>query len=115
MPVTASDAGSRRAALEGLDVEVVRGAAPQRAVGVHLDEHRGDLEQRIGGGVKAAGLHVDRHRQVAAEAPRHERAAAAGGVGAVDRLRSPACLAGARRQPIRSPARSGTSSSAPNG
>ena len=60
-------------ALEGLHVEGVRRAAPEHAIRAHVDERRGDLQQRIGAGLKAARLDVDRHRQVAAEAPRHER------------------------------------------
>ena len=60
-------------ALEGLHVEVVGRAAPQRAIAVHVDEHQGDLEQRIRRDVEPARLHIDRHRQVTAKAPRHER------------------------------------------
>ena len=73
------DAGDRQRrriearAREGLHVVVVGGTAAQRAVGVHVDEHRRNLQQRVGRGVKAAALHIDHHRQVAAEAPRHER------------------------------------------
>ena len=60
------------AALEG-PARGTRCVAPRRSVPspIHVDEHRGDLEQRIGGGVKAAGLDVDRDRQVAAQAALH--------------------------------------------
>ena len=68
MPVTESDSRIEAGALERLHVIVVRGTAPERAVGVHVDEDRRDLEQRIGGGVEAARFHIDRHRQIAAEA-----------------------------------------------
>ena len=102
-------------AFERLDVEVMSGAAFQAAVAVHVDEHRRDLEQRIGRRVKAAGLHVDGHRQVAAEAPRHERRGRRRGCRSRAWLAHWAALGRARRQAMRSPARSGTSSSAPNG
>ena len=63
--------------------------------------------------VKAAGLHVDRHRQVAAEAARHERR---GGRRRHRRPQAPGSLRrrhadGTTRQPMRSPARSGTRTS----
>jgi hypothetical protein len=51
---------------------MVRRAAPQHPLGVHVDEHDCDFEQRIGGSVEAAALHVDRYRQVTAETPHHE-------------------------------------------
>ncbi len=51
----------------------------QHALAVHVDEHRGDLEQRIGGGVKAAGLHVDRPPAESRESAATMRAAAAAG------------------------------------
>jgi len=94
------------------------GTAFQQALAVHVDEHRRDLEQRVGRGVKAAGFHVDGHRQVAAEAPRHERRRRGRRCQSFRR-----CLAhdaaptpeGARRQAMRSAQRSGTSSSLPNG
>ena len=118
------DAGDRQgrgiepSALEGLDVEVMGGTAFQQPLAVHVDEHRGDLEQRVGGGMKAAGFHVDGHRQVTAEAPRHERRRRGWRRESLRR-----CLAhgaaptpeGARRQAMRSELRSGTSSSVPNG
>ena len=115
------DAGDRERggiqppACEGLHVEVMGGAAFQGAVAVHVDEHRRDLEQCIGRGVKAAGLHVDGHRQVAAEAPRHERRGRRRRRSILAWLAHGAALGRARRQAMRSPARSGTSSSAPNG
>ena len=54
---------------ERLHVEVVSGAALQCAVAVDVDEHGRDLQQCIGRGLKAAGFHIDRDRQVTAEAP----------------------------------------------
>ena len=50
MPVTDERHRIEPPALEGLDVKVMRGAAAQRAVRVHVDQDRGDLQQRIGGG-----------------------------------------------------------------
>ena len=75
MRVDAGDRQCRRiesAAGEGLHVKMVRRAAPQHPLGVHVDEHDCDFEQRIGGSVEAAALHVDRYRQVTAETPHHE-------------------------------------------
>ena len=46
----------------------MRDAAGERAVAAHLDEHGGDLEQRVGLGIEAAGLDVDDHGQEAAKA-----------------------------------------------
>ena len=57
-------AGKRR------DVIAVGFAARKAAVAAHLDQHRGDLQQRVGLRIEAAGLHVDDHRQKAAKARR---------------------------------------------
>ena len=59
-------------ALEGLHVPGVRRAAPHAAAAIDLDDDRGDLQQRVGAGMEAAGLDVDDDRQVATEAPRGE-------------------------------------------
>ncbi len=77
------------------DVVAMCFAAGQRAVAAHLDEHGGDLEQRVRLRVEAAGLDVDHHRQKAAKA-RGERDG---------RQLHHALAAGARRQAIRSPPR----------
>ena len=68
MPVTASDAGSMPRAVERLHVIAQRGSGSQLAHRRHLDQHRGDLEQRVGLRIEAAGLDVDHDRQEAAEA-----------------------------------------------
>ena len=66
--------------------------------------------------VEAAGLHVDRHRQVAAEAPRHERRGARRRHRRRTRRGFAAAHAdGTTRQAMRPPARSGTSSSCRKG
>ena len=93
----------RGARLEGLHVEGMRRAAHQPALRVHVDDHRGDLQQRVGGGDEAAGLDVDDDGQEAAKAAPERRGFPLGAVH------------GASRQPRVSPARSGTSSSSPKG
>ncbi len=105
------------AAFEGLYVEGVGGATAQRAVGVHVDEHGGDLEQGIGRAVEATGLHVDRHGQIAAEAACHQSRGRRGRHGCRFGWLGGAQAAAPAdsRQPMRSPARSGTSVSLPNG
>ncbi len=35
---------------------------------VHLDDHRGDLQQGVASGIETGGFHVHHHRQVAPEA-----------------------------------------------
>ncbi len=121
MPVTESDAGSSRAPSKGLTWKLwvaPRSTRRRRP----FDQHCGDLEQRIRVRVEAARLDVDHDRQEAAEAPRHEGRARGGRGRFVDSAaaRSAASInAVARslpaRQPMCSPARSGTSSSVPNG
>ena len=54
----------------------MRFAATQSAIGIDLDQHRSDLQQRIGAGLKAARLDIDHHRQEAAEAPQPSAARA---------------------------------------
>ena len=73
MPVTASEAGSRLRALEGL--HVIASVTPRRepAVRADLDQHRRDLQQRVGARIESAGLDVDHDRQEAAEAARHQQ------------------------------------------
>ena len=70
MPVTASDAASsfapRTAARESASSRRARAA-----VGLDLDQHRGDFQQRIGVRIEAAALDVDHDGQEAAEAARH--------------------------------------------
>ena len=63
---------------EGLDVKAVGRAATQHAVAIHVDEHRGDLEQGVCVGVEAPRLDIHDHRQEPAEAPRHEHGARSG-------------------------------------
>ena len=75
----------------------------QFAAGRHLDEDRSQFEQCVGGRIEAAGLDVDHDRQEAAEAVPD----AVAGLGCAHPVTS--------FQPILLPARSGTSSSAPNG
>jgi len=59
--------------LERLHVVAVAFAGHHRAVGLHLHEHRRDLEQGVGRGIESPGLHVHHHGQEPAEAPGHER------------------------------------------
>src|SRR5215469_3066524 len=106
--------GIEPCALEGLHVEGVGGAAHEAPGRVDIDQHRGNLQQRIGRGVEAAALDVDGYRQVAAKASLHELRRCGARCG----LRSRAAVHartietwGASRQAMCSPARSGTSSS----
>ena len=89
---------------KGYDVVALSVTARQRAVAAHLDEYRGDVEQRVGLGIEAAALDVHHHRQKAAK-PR--------GVGDRGNLGHARPLP-SRRQAIASPARYGTSVPAPN-
>jgi dihydroorotase (homodimeric type) len=89
--------------VEGLYVVAVRGTGPQLAARGHLDQYRGQLEQGVGIRVEPAGLHVDHDREEAAET-------AGDACGEVRDAHS-----ATRRQPTLPPARSGTSSSPPNG
>ncbi len=107
--------GIQPTALKGFDVKAVRGPAPQRAIGIHLDHDSRDFQKRIGRGVKSAGLDIDDHRQKASEASCHEarcRKALRHQLSFVHAY-SPSPLV--MRQAIRSPARSGTISAEPNG
>jgi hypothetical protein len=97
-------------AFERAHVVRVRFAATQAAVRPELDQHRGDFQQRVGGAVEAAGLHVDDHGQEGAEAPMHQRRARESAV--VGRWHEFLHHA-ASCQAMVSPARIGTSRSCP--
>jgi hypothetical protein len=88
--------GIHARAFEGLHVEGVALAAADTTVGCDIDDHGGDLQQRVGARVEAAGFNVDDDGQEAAEAP----GAQAGFSGHQ--------AAFCRRQPSLPPARRGT-------
>ena len=73
MPVTCSDAGIEPRAFERLDDVAMLIRRLEIAGCVEAHEHGGDLEQRVGRAIEAAGLDVDDHGQEAAEARRDRR------------------------------------------
>ena len=87
-------------AFERLHVISVCFATTQQTLGRDFDQHCRDLEQRVLGGVEAARLDVDDHRQKAAKAARE--------------IRADGVHCDAKRQRRRSLARIGTTTSAPN-
>jgi hypothetical protein len=94
----------------------VRLGAPQPAAGLDVDQHRCDLQQRVGGGWKppvstsmTTGRKPRKRRTMSSDAARGCRQFARRRRGRVYR----SCGAPCSRQAIGSPARSGTSNPAP--
>src|SRR5258708_32913076 len=113
-------------ALEWLDMIAVCWAAFQRAIGIHFDDHGRDLEQSSGRRVKPPGLYVNDDGEETSEASCHEARRRNSRshqccfvhLCPLHALRAPLkkpAIQFLRRQVMRSPALSGTSSSEPNG
>ena len=104
-------------AFEGLDTEEVGVLRIEEAAFVHADDGRGDLQQRVSGGIETAGLDIDHYRQVTAKACRH-RVAWSGRQAAIQFVvvmffTHTDCSS--RRQRSFSPARSGMTRCSPSG
>ncbi|CCK14240.1 hypothetical protein BN136_250 [Cronobacter universalis NCTC 9529] len=52
----------KNSAFKRLNVKMQRFIGGEPAVGIHFQRHGGDLQQRVGFGVKTGGFHIDDNR-----------------------------------------------------